>query len=176
MPITPQEKEIEKIIPAPEVAPEVFEQNLQQENRVDGDEAQRPEIIPAQEPATTPETQEVASAEKSETLLEIEKLLSSENLIKIFNDLPSESEAGQNKKLGIPTKEMFARKGDETALKIEALIQQEITSDTIQKIIHEWLAMLPDMENDDPFIEQEELNIIHSIVEYLEKKLQKQIE
>lgn len=176
MPITPQEKEREKIIPIPEVEPEVFEQNVSQENRVDTGDTWLPEIVPTQETVATPETQEITLMEKSETLLEIKKRLSSENLTKIFNKLPMESEAGQNKKLEIPTKEKFAQKGDEAAKKIEALIQQELTLEKIQEIIHEWLLILPDTKNNDPFIEQEELNIIHSIAEYLEKELQKQIE
>lgn len=180
MAIQAQEKNPDKIPAVPETPKETIERKTESEEGVIPwiEKTSEQKEVMAQAPeAKGIETEVAREAEKSELRLNIEKILSSENLTKIFNELPSEFEAREDGKNNVLTKEQFAQKGDETALEIEGLISgQNVTIKKIQEIIHEWLILLPDMKNEDPFIEQEELNVIHILVEYLENILQKQIE
>lgn len=177
MPMPSQEKESEKILPLPETPLEIIQEKAPQEGQIQ-------EEYPISEKATmekpeeaTPETQRSGLKEKSELLISIETILSSENLTKIFKDLPSRYDKNFREHNGMPSKEDFLKKGEEAAKKVEDIYnRQEITVEKIRDAVHEWLSVLPEMKNNDPFLEQEELNIVHGIVEYFEQLLQKPIE
>ena len=177
MPMPPREKEMEKIISTPETPAGNFEKNYREEISKAEENVSPQEIISPTAPGISREAQEPQPETKDEILIEIEKILSSEMITKIYNELPSRNSPKSNILKGTPFKEDFLHKGEEAAIAMHENYQKnEITVHGLQDMVREWLSMLPEMENHDPALEQEELDIIRGLKEYFEKLLQKPIE
>jgi len=143
MPIFPfkkeeREEEVSKVsekkevIVPPEVKPEV---EVEKEAKIEA-VGEVPTVAPPP-PITipTPPKEVIAppKIEKSPTLIEIEQILS-ENLDDLYNSLTAEQ------------KLIFRKKGEETASKIETLIQEiKINVKKILTLIRDWLLMLARM-------------------------------
>jgi len=177
MPTPPQEKEMEKIIQTPEIPSENFEEKNRGEIQTPQQEALPQEIISPAPPDASQEAQGPKPETKDEILIGIEKILSSEIITEIYNELPSRNTPKKNVMKGMPFKEDFLHNGEAAAIAMHENYEKgEITVHGLENSVHEWLLMLPEAESHDPALEQEELDMIRSLKEYFEKLLQKPIE
>jgi len=111
------------------------EEKKKEAERKPGERKEQPSAAPSQAQTTSTIAEVVVPirTEKSDTLREIEQILS-ENLDELYNSLPIEQ------------KNIFKKKGEETASKIELLVKEvKISVKKVLLLIKEWLLLLAQM-------------------------------
>jgi len=117
---------------APEIAPETSP-----EKEIEDESAQRKVALPPQ----SPQKVEVPPTTKSETLVQIETILS-EHLDDLFMNMSPQEQI------------MFKQKGEETATKVELLMREvKIKVKEVLNLIKNWLKIIPGVNKF--FLEQE---------------------
>ncbi len=154
------EKLSEIEVPKPEAEKQILPEKKIEAERPPAPEAKK--IVPTEEeagkkpPVTAVAAPVAVRAPKSETLVKIEKILE-EDLERFYFSMPAEQ------------RKLFKEKGEETASKIEKMIETGKTvGRKILKLIRDWLKLIPGVNKF--FLEQEAKIKTDKVVAMAEKK------